>query len=785
MQSFDDFFGRATDGHPPFDWQRRMALGDDLPEVVKVPTGAGKTEGAVLAWLWRRQQAETREATPRRLVYCLPLRVLVEQTEQRCRTMLSRLGLADEVDIHVLMGGTVSRDWTERPEDDAILVGTLDQLLSRALLRGYGISRFQWPVHFALLNNDALWVLDEVQLFGEALATSSQLEGLRRALPAGAGSTGTVAMSATVEPEWIATVDRPQPTRILGLSDADRSGPLSPRLSARKTLRRADAIDAGLLLENHRPGTLTLAITNTVAAARELHRAVARAARGPEGPGAAEIVLLHSRFRPADRVEAVTRLTGPIAADGPGRIVISTQVVEAGVDVSAATLVTQAAPWASLVQRFGRCNRRGEIDGACVIWSPVVKSAPYDETEVERAARVLDSLEGLSVGPEALERVDAPLDPPPRRHVLRRRDLLGLFDTAPDLSGLDVDVGRFVRDVEELTVSLAWRRLPDGAPAGDEPDLRREELCPIGIGEARAVVKDAHAGRRPPLWRHDPVDGVWRPMQGDALRPGDRLLVDLAFGCYDPSLGFDPALKAAVDPEVAATAADTPESIDSDARSVEGVWLSIAEHTDGVCHELEELLPVFPALVAAEVTALRVAARHHDWGKVHEVFQAAMHAQPPEGAPAHADSALAKRVGRAPHYERPGFRHELASLLAYLAQPNPDPLAAYLIAAHHGRVRLGGRTVPVEKPPRDPGRAYMLGCWQNDVLPSVDLGSGNTAPETTLDLGPMELGSDGAPTYTDMALTSLAELGPFRLALLETILRTADARRSRREAAGA
>lgn len=778
--SFDDLFVAATGGSAPFDWQRRMAVASELPEVVRVPTGAGKTEGAVLSWLWRRGHPDFRAATPRRLVYCLPMRVLVEQTESRCRSMLERTGHSSQVAVHVLMGGAVSRDWTERPEDDAILVGTLDQLLSRALLRGYGISRFQWPIHFALLNNDSLWVLDEVQLFGEALATSSQLEGLRARMRSGVGPTATIAMSATVDPAWIATVDRPEPTRVLGLSDADREGPLAPRLAAAKALHRIEAIDAETVIGAHRPGTLTLVIVNTVGAARDAHAAIAKRMKGPDAP---ELALVHSRFRPHDRTAAVERLTDPIAPDGAGRIVVSTQVVEAGVDVSAATLITQAAPWASLVQRFGRCNRRGEIDGARVLWAPVAKPLPYDEAEVERAVSVLERHDGLSVGPQALEEIDAPLDAPARRHVLRRRDLLGLFDTAPDLSGLDIDIGRFVRDVDELTVTIAWRALSEGRPAEDEAELRREELCPVAISEARALVKDATADKkRPSIWRHDPVDGVWRAMRPDMLRPGDRLLTDLALGCYDPTAGFDPKTKGPVEP-VTPSAVEAPESIASDARS-EGVWLSLAEHTEGVCEELDALLAAFPSLDGAEVASLRTAARHHDWGKVHEVFQTAMRAGAEGPGVPPADVALAKREGRAPRYGRPGFRHELASLLAYLAQPEPEPLAAYLIAAHHGRVRLGGRTVPVElPPPGEQGRAFMLGCWQGDVLPATDLGSDLETPETVLDLGHMEMGSDGPPTYTDMALGALDDWGPFRLAFLETLLRTADTRRSRKEAA--
>ena len=40
------------------------------------------------------------------------------------------------------------------PKRPAILIGTQDMLLSRALNRGYGMSRYRWPMHFGLLNND-------------------------------------------------------------------------------------------------------------------------------------------------------------------------------------------------------------------------------------------------------------------------------------------------------------------------------------------------------------------------------------------------------------------------------------------------------------------------------------------------------------------------------------------------------------------------------------------------------------------------------------------------------
>ena len=50
------------------------------------------------------------------------------------------------------------------------------------------------------------------------------------------------------------------------------------------------------------------------------------------------------------------------AAAGDDLIAVCTQVIEAGVDISARTMWTEVAPWPSLVQRLGRLNRFGEGD---------------------------------------------------------------------------------------------------------------------------------------------------------------------------------------------------------------------------------------------------------------------------------------------------------------------------------------------------------------------------------------------------------------------------------------
>src|SRR6185437_4652559 len=148
MQSFDELFRTAT-GHAPHGYQARIAR-DGLPDVLNAPTGTGKT-GVILAWLWRRLYGPDPNGTPRRLVYGLPQRSLVDQVSGEARKWLDNLGLTEEVALHVVMGGRgeTQGDWREDMHRPAIVVGTVDSLVSKALNRGYGVGRAIFPIDFA------------------------------------------------------------------------------------------------------------------------------------------------------------------------------------------------------------------------------------------------------------------------------------------------------------------------------------------------------------------------------------------------------------------------------------------------------------------------------------------------------------------------------------------------------------------------------------------------------------------------------------------------------------
>ncbi len=823
---FAEFFKQATT-HAPYPYQKALATADPMPELLDIPTGLGKTAGAILAWLWRRRFAgkEIQAQTPRRLVYCLPMRVLVEQTHACAVSWLGNLGRLGgrtgdppahaydpwagdddpkKIRVHMLMGGDVDRDWDMYPERDAILIGTQDMLLSRALNRGYAMSRYRWPMHFGLLNRDCMWVFDEIQLMGSGLATTAQLEAFRNRL--GQKGCASLWMSATLRKDWLKTVDfaDPEGLSLVQIIDPDlKNDQVCQRREARKPVQPATARmdnSNGLATEifkaHQRAGGRTLVIVNTVKRARDLVQQLQHAAKSAEPRP--ELVLIHSRFRPDERRQQVNRLLAEPGKDG--MIVVSTQVVEAGVDVSATTLFTELAPWASLVQRFGRCNRRGTENGkAQVFWIDLptddkkhaILSVPYQTAELQQSRDLL--LHCQDVGSASLEQLNVTL-PYQHGHVLRYKDFVELFDTTPDLAGNDIDIERYVREVEECNVQVFWREWsPDQQPPENMDGPRREELCAAPVGEFRDFTNDSQ--RRKLAFRWDYLDKEWLPVETNRIFPGQIYLLHATAGGYTPEFGWD--VKAPRTVIVLAQPQSTPPLDANDADPLSHfTWQSIAEHTDWVCRKLEAILS---QLEIAEAVALKLAARWHDRGKAHSSFlaklkpdalataQAAnlLHGGYPAKAP---PGAWLKGRNRSENYRR-HFRHELASALAVLMTRDDQitlelrDLAAYLVAAHHGKVRLSIRSLPEEDVP--PGNLrFARGVRDKDKLPETDLGGNVIAAAVELSLEPMELGLceqppfEEQPSWADRTLRLRDKLGPVRLAYLEAILRAADMRAS-------
>jgi CRISPR-associated endonuclease/helicase Cas3 len=717
---YDDFFQEFTGGCTPWDWQQRLAKAHLCGnQTLRVPTGFGKTLGVVGSWLWHRVKRND-DGWPRRLVWCLPMRVLVEQTGEEVRAALGRLDLlwddtgdhSDKVGVHTLMGGSEPGSWHQYPEQFAVIIGTQDMLLSRALNRGYAVPRARWPMDFGLLSQDALWVMDEVQLMDVGLATSAQLQAFRdddTAAGKAIRPCRTWWMSATLQPDWLA---KSPDTQVLVRDIEATAIPAEARTGRlwdsvfkpfeQETVANVRAL-AGMIRDRHLESGRgeagpTLVVMNTVDRAVEVWEALTKDA----ALAGTDRRLIHSRFRPYERSAWQADFLNR-AACGPhtDRIIVATQVIEAGVDISSDLLVTESAPWPNLVQRFGRCARWGGRGHVLIVKIESVKTTlPYDQpavTAAEDALRILasGSLEGPpQVSPLSLERFEEAypellpeLYPYAPAHLLLRHELDELFDTTPDLSGADIDISRFIRSGDERDLHVFWAAVDPKAraPATDVKPAR-DALCAVPFLKARdwlfKTKSDAFLpGKRAWVW--DFQDGAWRTAKRNDLYPGQTLLVAADSGGYEPTRGFwpgsGPVMPVAADPVPLDAQADATQ--DDESLSAYD-WKTIATHG----RETGELARSIARILAPEhAELLGLGGRWHDGGKVHLAFRGSIRGDPPEAdrddlakAPKAAWPTRSNLYRMPDGSRRPGFRHELASTLALfgvLQRRNPTHTA--------------------------------------------------------------------------------------------------------------
>lgn len=713
MQDFESMFEALT-GNKPLSWQRRLAS-EQLcrSRLIRIPTGLGKTQGVLGTWAFHRL-SRADDGWPRRLVWCLPMRVLVEQTYDVACRLASAICEANRPVVHISMGGEDAAEWFLYPERPAIIIGTQDMLLSRALNRGYASPRARWPMEFGLLSQDALWIMDEVQLMDVGLATSAQLQAYRdEDCQKGFRPCHTWWMSATLQPDWLRTVDTEGFQK--GWIDPPCTVPAKERNGGLWTTPKAaapaaiapdkDGDFAGRVLEEHSGladgefGKITLVVCNTVERACRTFDALRKAGR-TEG-----LELVHSRFRPAERENWRGEfLSRSACTSGVDRIIVATQVVEAGVDISAGCLVTELAPWPSLVQRFGRCARYGGSGSVLVVdrrGDGQGSAAPYQPTELESAWQAILELKDVGVGIAALEKYEDDLTPEQRghlytyspAHLLLRKEFDDLFDTTPDLSGADVDISRFIRSGDERDLQVFWIKIEKGKkgespkrPADDRQPNRRE-LCPVPFLKARDWLcgEETKTNRKSTLrggmraWVWDWLDGEWKAAKRDALLPGQIICVAADAAGYKADRGFSPDSSEPVTPvpptrvDEGTWALDAADS-QQNKEIAGGRWKTIACHTNEVVNEAGKIAAGL-GLTEEVQHVLKIAAQWHDWGKCHPAFQGAMRGGRPAGhsydlakAPKSAWRAGATMYRYLDDSEtRPAFRHELASALGLFA----------------------------------------------------------------------------------------------------------------------
>ncbi|BAY06415.1 CRISPR-associated helicase Cas3' [Anabaena cylindrica FACHB-243] len=118
-------------------------------------------------------------------------------------------------------------------------------------------------------------------------------------------------------------------------------------------------------------------ICNTVSQAQGLYRDL----RELNHDETLNLTLLHSRFLPEHRAQKETFLKETFAEnwqdDGTCYVLISTQVIEAGINITCQVMHSQLCPMNSLLQRAGRCARFQDEQGQVLVYRTIEVNQAY------------------------------------------------------------------------------------------------------------------------------------------------------------------------------------------------------------------------------------------------------------------------------------------------------------------------------------------------------------------------------------------------------------------------
>jgi len=423
--SFATVFAELT-GHVPFPWQstlfERMREGDfESLRVCDIPTGLGKTSIIAIWLIARSLRSRDADPFPRRLVYVVNRRTVVDQATEEVKNLRNKLtsvvtlepvrdalfALATVPAVNPLAISTLrgefadNAEWRHDPARPAVIVGTVDMIGSRLLFSGYGRCGFKSrPLHAGFLGQDALIVHDEAHL---EPAFQQLLDAIR------------VEQARSGDPWPIQTVELTATPRtgrhVFGLSSTDLRDPgVAERLNAVKALefftvddkkKIADAISQRALSYKDAKRAVVVFV-RTIEDVTRVSDALAR------GTSASRVLRLTGTLRGLERDQLVRnqiflRFIKRTAGDELNETVylVCTSAGEVGIDMSADEMVCDLAPFDSMAQRLGRVNRSGGGEARVDVFHESFDGEECASSTLQRArARTLLLLRQLPMRPD-------------------------------------------------------------------------------------------------------------------------------------------------------------------------------------------------------------------------------------------------------------------------------------------------------------------------------------------------------------------------------------------------
>ena len=359
--------------------------------ILKAPTGSGKTETAIAPFLFAKLHDL---GFPNKLIYVVPLRTLANSLRTRTQKYVDDWNklhsLSKERDI------VVTLQTGENPEDPRfegdIIFCTIDQMLSSFLNIPYSVGRGSANVNAGSIFASYL-VFDELHLLDPDRSFATVLKVLEQAR----GISPFLLMTATltkelVEEITIASGGSTKEVKVEKEKDLkDIQGDRQRTFEAVK-----EPLSAELILDDIEKcdRKRVIVICNTVSVSQGLFRDLDTLIDNDD----IVVTLLHSRFLPGDRKEKEAFLQEKFKEnwedDGKCYVLISTQVIEVGINITSKVMHVQLCPMSSLLQRAGRCARfQGETGFVRV----------YENVEIEENNRELAEADTDDVETEVID----------------------------------------------------------------------------------------------------------------------------------------------------------------------------------------------------------------------------------------------------------------------------------------------------------------------------------------------------------------------------------------------
>jgi CRISPR-associated endonuclease/helicase Cas3 len=753
----------------PYPFQRRVAelLLNDRNLILQAPTGAGKTLAAMLPFL---DAIEYGRYFPHKCLYAVPMRVLANQFVDEYKNKVRRAGRDDRIRVAIQTGEHAS----DKELTATLTFATIDQVLSSFLLSPYSL-----PRRLSNLNAGAVaasyLVFDEFHLFDPVSTLPTTLEMLQMLR----GVTPFLLMTATFSTDMLEGLANALDAIVVPEDDDARQA-MQALPSQQKTRRYHVAngpLGAEAVLAKHQRRTLV--VCNVVDRARALFEALC----GHPDHGDAQALLLHSRFLPKDRQRIEGKIRELFARDNDQNeswIVVATQAIEVGLDITCQTLHTELAPANAILQRAGRCARYPGDEGDVYIYAEAFDTEgtlvdlaenvmPYREQkdEITRTLTEFRARNGetLAFGDEQ-EIVSAAHGPCDHAIVqgliaaqeMHRRKMNNVM--SGHRSG---DAGDLIRAVSSRLIVVhddpqAVLERPFAAEAfGLHPAtvyglvdkwLQREEELALEDWGVRALHDRGDANES----GHSAFD--WLPVRDSSDVAGSvMVLVHPALAGYDPELGFVPDRSTGYRAKLAPARDAIPRG------GYTYHLESYVEHVRLVCQSFQrnawpELAPAAARLEQAfgwptgvVEQAAHLVALFHDVGKLNEDwqdwvarYQDAIGQPAPTGFYAHTDYdptnplhwKKQKELGRKPPHAVEGAVAVAPLLATAFGTCRPVFKAAFTaIARHHGAFTKQGR--PYTLPPA----AGQVVAETFALLP-VSLAGGLDAEELWMSENPSE-----------------------------------------------